>query len=232
MHRFRPYVAIVFATILLFSGCSHHRTRIISKSDMVDIYADLFLADQWLAMQPHGVSLRSDSTLFYEPIFNKYGYTTEDFRASMYKYLDDPERYARLIKKSQAKLSARADELHELLEGEKERTAFLNRMASIYVPREFYYTMCLSDTMHIVKSQVLDSVMRSITSYSPTPPDYFERVSDSLEVISAVDSVAVTLQEDVIAERPRPTRAPITKRSIPKDIAVQPLEMQEIKETK
>lgn len=70
--------------------------EIIPKRQMEKIYHDMFLADQWLADVP-GKRPVADTTWFYQPIFEKYGYTVEDYRNSVNYYLSDPKRYAEMI---------------------------------------------------------------------------------------------------------------------------------------
>lgn len=102
------YLLLASAVLILLASCSHG-PRVISRSTMADIYADMFLSDQWL--NDHGEFLRdTDSTRFYEPVFNKYGYTSEDFVASVDKYIKDPERYSRILKKAYTILQQRMHE--------------------------------------------------------------------------------------------------------------------------
>lgn len=48
---------------------------------------------------------------FYEPIFRKYGYTTEDFLASTEYYLNDPARFSKIIAKSRHMLESEIEQL-------------------------------------------------------------------------------------------------------------------------
>jgi len=59
---------------LFAAGCKHH--TIIPDSKLALIFHDAFLANAYL--QPK--EAREDSLLVYEPIFERYGYTTEDVR--------------------------------------------------------------------------------------------------------------------------------------------------------
>lgn len=70
--------------------------RVIPVSKMEKIYREMFLADQWLADNPDKRSV-ADTTWFYEPIFEKYGYTLKDYQKSVDRYLNDPKRYADMI---------------------------------------------------------------------------------------------------------------------------------------
>ena len=60
----------------------------------------MFLADAWLMTAPSEARVHSDTTAFYVPIFEKYGYTIEDYWASVSYYLQDPDRFSRILHKS------------------------------------------------------------------------------------------------------------------------------------
>lgn len=70
----------------------------------------MFLTDQWVASAD--VSKRGiDTTLLYEPIFNKYGYTSADYRATVEYYVLDPDRFARILRKTSSLLDDRTASL-------------------------------------------------------------------------------------------------------------------------
>lgn len=159
---FKALAAVACLAVCVLSGCSR-RAKVISREDMVDIYADMLIADQWLSDQGSSYLRKSDTTMFYEPIFNSYGYTTEDFRNSVYHYLDDPERYSKLLKKVEAKLQARADVLQAEIDGVDKERAEYEHWRDIYEPVDFYYPSRLADSLRVGFSPALDSAMRSIT---------------------------------------------------------------------
>ena len=93
--------------ILLLSACGG-RARIIPRSTLANIYADMFLADQWLS--DHSPErLTADTTLFYDPIFARYGYTFEDYDYSVKHYLKDPERFSKIFRDAADKLKKERD---------------------------------------------------------------------------------------------------------------------------
>jgi len=55
------------------------------------------VTDQWIMTTP-GVRLIADTTLVYEPILQKYGYDSDDYRKSIDYYMNDPERFARIFR--------------------------------------------------------------------------------------------------------------------------------------
>ena len=93
---------VVTSAVLFAAGCSRG-PEVIPKSKMEKICTDLFLADEWL-MENDNFRAVVDTSLFYEPIFRKYGYDTEDFRASLEYYMRDPLKFSRMIKKVALKM--------------------------------------------------------------------------------------------------------------------------------
>jgi len=179
----RKITAYLFLALVLLSlgGCKSH--RIIPKKDMVEIYADMFIADQWVG-NDRARNRHADTTLLYEPIFRKYGYDTEDFRESVNYYLKDPERYARMLKKTAAKLQARTDELHRRIEALEGNEELINSLKDSYEPRDPYYISWLEDTLKLRDDErIIDKLDSLLGVYTAGPPVYFhEAVPDTTSV--------------------------------------------------
>lgn len=109
--RVSPLFPALAALVLVFS-CGN-RGRVIPADKFADIYADMFLADQWLKNNFQQKKI-ADTTLFYEPIFNEYGYTLVDYDASVKYYLKKPAKYSKILKKASKKLSSRATYLEKV----------------------------------------------------------------------------------------------------------------------
>lgn len=92
--------ALALACVLV--SCTG-RTRIIPRGILADIYADMFLADQWLADHPDERK-SVDTMLFYDPIIKRYGYTFEDYDASVKRYMKDPEKFSKIFRNASKKL--------------------------------------------------------------------------------------------------------------------------------
>lgn len=112
MKTFRTAVAVALTVVLCLSACKG-KDKIIPRSTMADIYAELFLSDHWLE-QHQDLYVAADTMLFYEPVFRKYGYTTLDFRNSANYYLQDPRRFARIVQRASSLLEERAKQLESL----------------------------------------------------------------------------------------------------------------------
>ena len=105
---------IAAALVLAACLCSCGRDgKVIPRSKLSRIYAEMFLADAWLNTAPMDARERADTMAFYEPIFEKYGYTVEDYWASVSYYLQDPDRFSRILNKSNAMLETEFNALEK-----------------------------------------------------------------------------------------------------------------------
>lgn len=117
MKRFCIYLLGLLSLFSLYS-CSG-KGRIIPEARMTEIYADMFLEDQWLATYRKYRPM-ADTTLFYDPIFEKYGYDFKDFSRSVDYYVDHPEKYIKLLRKTETLLTKRREPFAAEMEREKE----------------------------------------------------------------------------------------------------------------
>lgn len=86
------------------------KARVIPVKKMERIYAEMLLADQWLNENPDKRGA-ADTSWFYKPVFEKYGFTSEDYLKSVDYYLNDPMRYAELMGRVVKDLKDNADRL-------------------------------------------------------------------------------------------------------------------------
>lgn len=98
----------VTGAMLLCMACGREG-KVIPKGKMAEIYADMFVADQWIT-QNYRASRTADTTVVYEAVFRKYGYDSEDYRASVEHYIQDPDRYARILRHTVVLLDERIAE--------------------------------------------------------------------------------------------------------------------------
>ncbi len=105
------FLYCVLALVICFSSCGK-KEKVISRGDMAKIYAEMFVADQRLGKN-NQIKRMADTSFVYEPIFNKYGYTTEDFRNSMAYYINDATRYARILRQSSLIIEKELKDLRE-----------------------------------------------------------------------------------------------------------------------
>ena len=136
------YISALFAVVLFLSSCTGDGGKVIPRSKLAEIYAEMLITDQWISDTP-GVRRTADTSLVYEPIFQKYGYTTADYRTSVDRYMDDPERFSRILRTTVQILDKKMVQLNldrEEQERLKALKARLERMKvkSNFKPEEFF----------------------------------------------------------------------------------------------
>lgn len=89
-------IVLSFALMVAAVISCDRSARVIPAGKMEKIYREMLLADQWLAENPEKRTM-ADTTWFYEPIFEKYGFTLKDYQKSVDRYLNDPKRYAEML---------------------------------------------------------------------------------------------------------------------------------------
>lgn len=112
--RIRPGHILAFL-LLALAILSCGRARVISRGKLVDIYAEMFLTDQWLRDNPD-IKKTADTLLVYEPIFNRYGYTTDDYLKTMEHYMREPDKYAKILKNTAKKLEKHEKEVQKAID--------------------------------------------------------------------------------------------------------------------
>lgn len=197
----RHILSISLASLILFSSCSGKGGKVIPRGTLAEIYAEMFVTDQWLASN---LSLKkmADTSFVYAPILERYGYTPDDYRLSLDHYMNDPERYARILRTTSELLDARLEEL-------KVEQARLARIAAIKVyesdlkPEDF--AMYLRDSLIMYHDsisfepdsarmiywlrshEVSDTLYEGVAMTIKT--DSLEVKSDSLEVVDTLKAI-------------------------------------------
>lgn len=171
--RFRlPTILLTVFVLYSLVSCSKG-PRVIPRKTLAEIYAEMFVMDEWTEDNRYRINRLADTSFVYEPILEKYGYDSEDYMASVEKYLADPERFSRILRETENQLNGRVTEL----KAEKKRQDDIRRL------------LRKRDSITNVWSISLDSMN---TAYVVTVPDKdtvkFSLLIDSLCV--AVDSLS------------------------------------------
>ncbi len=103
----KKILLIIFLSLIALS-CS--KSKIIPTKTMSRIYYDIYLTDQRLQFDKSLARL-SDSLLVYEPIFNKYGYTSGDYTNSVNYYLQNPKEFVSVFEETNKLLVELKDSL-------------------------------------------------------------------------------------------------------------------------
>lgn len=165
-------IAIIILAVVLLgiipTFFMHRHGRVIPRNKMARIYAEMLLTDQWI--NDNWVQNRSADTSFvYRPILRRYGYDEKDWRKSVSKYIKDPDRYSRILKKSAAMLEAREKELRLRLDliNAAER---LEQETAGYIPERLYWLAGMRNPDNFVEDGLVfyvDSVGGSEWRFDP-----------------------------------------------------------------
>ena len=132
----RPVLVLVLLAVLCCTAGCGRRARVIPDGKMKRIYADMFLADQWFRdhqeQRPAG-----DTTLVFDPIFRRYGYSFEDYDKSIHYYLDRPDKYNKILSGASEQLRARGAQVQKELEAWRAREQVLDAFRRLYRPTDF-----------------------------------------------------------------------------------------------
>ena len=104
-----PTIMALSVLFLSLLSCSRGG-KVIPKTAMSEIYAEMFLADQWILTHYQSRAM-ADTTFVYGSILDEYGYDAEDYRRSVEHYMQDPDRFARILRQSASIVEARINEL-------------------------------------------------------------------------------------------------------------------------
>lgn len=104
------HIASALAAGLVLLSCGREKERVIPRNELSEIYAEMFVLDQWLE-DNRSLRREADTSLVYAPVLEKYGYTYDDYLNSVSFYMKDPTRYSRILRRSSEILNARLSEL-------------------------------------------------------------------------------------------------------------------------
>ena len=133
MRKYLGYIIAMAASAALFlTSCGKDGGEVIPRKDMAEIYAEMLMTDQWILTTPK-IRQIADTSLVYEPILERYGYDAADYRKSVDLYMDDPERFSKILRESSDILGARLAEL-QARKAELERLEKLRLKAEQFRP--------------------------------------------------------------------------------------------------
>lgn len=234
MGRFLKHIGLSFAALLmLFASCRKEEAKVIPRDQLADIYTEMLMTDQWILHTPD-IRKIADTSLVYEPILAKYGYTTDDYVRSVDFYMNDPERFARILRTSSEQLTARLERLREkkkkqeeLQKIQKERERLRELYQTDFKPSEFFPYLGDEPYVHYYDSLSVepDSVLRI---YRLKP---IERADTLFDRIRMVISGEVPESSDTSEVRPeiRPLIDPADSVMPPKRLLRRPEAMQGMK---
>ena len=150
----RRFTAYLLFVLCLISSCKRG-SRVIPKDKFAQIYAEMFVLDQWLE-ENREVRRTADTTLVYAPVLDKYGYTYNDYLASVDEYMRDPMRYSRILRSTSDILNARLEELKGIRDEQIAREKAAHRLDSIIRSVNFNMDSVL---MEMMRTHPTDSIV-------------------------------------------------------------------------
>lgn len=187
---FLQIMAVCLSLSALFS-CGGDEPVVIPRAKLSEIYAEMLVTDQWIISTP-SVRQIADTSLVYEPILNKYGYTREDYNRSVGHYMDDPERFARIFRTTAEILDERIKEL-EIRKQEEDRAEMRRLQAEKFRPdidpEELFPYVFKEPYVHYYDSLTFEPDSTAI--YRLLPVETVDTVYDWVEMIVKSDTVAL-----------------------------------------
>ena len=123
MSRHIPNIRHIFiiltAALLCLSSC-REKESIIPKDIMSQIYYDIYMTDEAVDVN-YRLRRMADTMRVYQPIFNRYGYTTEEYNRSVNFYMERPDKFEDVFEETKTMLEKRKAELNSILEAEGKR---------------------------------------------------------------------------------------------------------------
>lgn len=190
-------VLLTFAAVV-FSSCNMGGEKIIPRGKLSRIYAEMLMTDQWIQSTP-GIRLIADTSLVYAPVLENHGYTTEDYMRTVDVYMEDPERFSRILRHTSDILEKRLKELHKL-QGEMEMARRAAIIKTNFKAEDFFPYIGAEPYVHYYDSVAF--VADSITSmYKLVPIERADTTYDMLRMVIRTDSLATdSLKNDAIRE--------------------------------
>lgn len=206
------HIYAVSVAVLLCLACSGDKPTVIPRGKLAKIYAEMLMIDQWAISE---TSLRriADTSLVYEPIFQKYGFDTEDYVKSVEHYMHDPERYSRILRETSEIIDEKIAEVNE------QKKAYLRQVeiqsfVTDFDIGEFYPYLSDEPYVHYYDSLAVEPDSGSV--YRLVPIERADTLYDRLRMIIKVKATeSDTLEADTLArEKESQKEIPIVKDEI------------------
>lgn len=121
----RRLTVLAILTSTLFS-CSQR--GIIEGDKFPSVIADLYLVDKAVTLDLDRIQ-RVDTLLLYEPVFRKYGYTTDDFIRTIDHYISRPAKLKSFFNKAKDILENRKANAERMIAKEEMRKELLRKIS-------------------------------------------------------------------------------------------------------
>lgn len=153
MKRFPAYLVVLALAVGLSLASCGKKERVIPKEKMAEIYAEMYVLDQWLD-DNRSLRREADTSLVYAPVLDKYGYTYDDYLNSVSVYMKDPTRYSRILRRTSEILGSRLTELKAEKKAQEDALKESRRLDS------------LRNLIHLNVDSLMNSMVRTAPSDS------------------------------------------------------------------
>lgn len=170
-------------SVLVSVSCGKDEAEVIPRGKMAEIYAEMLMTDQWINSTP-GMRMIADTSLVYEPILEKYGYDNLDYLKSVDYYMNDPERFSRILRSSGELLSRHIKELkkrQKQLEMEQDALDKVLKYQTDYSFEEYFPYFSDEPYVHYYDSVTFE--MDSCKVYRLIPVETADTLYDRLRMI-------------------------------------------------
>lgn len=189
MKRFPAYLVVLALAVGLSLASCGKKDRVIPREKMAEIYAEMYVLDQWLD-ENRSLRREADTSLVYAPVLDKYGYTYDDYLNSVNVYMKDPTRYSRILRRTSEILGSRLTELKVEKKAQEDALKESRRLDS------------LRNLIHLNVDSLMNSMVRT------APSDSLVTVLDSLGFVdfrfvqtsdTTYDGPAMVIRRDSLA---------------------------------
>lgn len=204
MMKLWKYILPLLAVVVFASCSSKDEAEVIPRDTMADIYVEMLMMDQWITTIP-GMRIIADTSLVYEPILEKYGYDKMDYIHSVDVYMDDPERFSRILRTSIDKLDKRIAGLQKKLKEqqlEEEAARKIERFRQDYSFKEYF--PYLDDEPYVHYYDSLTFEVDSLRTYRLVPIETKDTLYDKLRMVVKSDTLEVEAVQDEVQDEEKP----------------------------
>lgn len=208
MKRFPAYLVVLALAVGLSLASCGKKERVIPKEKMAEIYAEMYVLDQWLD-DNRSLRREADTSLVYAPVLDKYGYTYDDYLNSVDVYMKDPTRYSRILRRTSEILGSRLIELKAEKKAQEDALKESRRLDSL---RNLIHLNVDSLMNSMVRTAPSDSLVTAFDSLGFV--DFrFVQTSDTTydgpAMVIRIDSLAVTSDSLTVLTDTLPEKAEV-----------------------
>ena len=196
MKRSLKYIILILASVfVLVPSCKKDGPRVIPRSKLAKIYAEMLVTDQWIITTPKVRNI-ADTSLVYDPILEKYGYTPDDYQRSIMYYLNDPERFSRILRTSAQLLE---DEITVMRKEQARILRYKSLMQSLTIPELVLFQEQVPDKENYNWSDSLKVKWDSLSNIWLTVREpRVDTVYEGVRLIVPADTVEVEVADTLI----------------------------------